>query len=209
VGLTRTLTALTVIALCTFAGWTGYGVVSFVAARAALRPGIDAAAAMRPWIGRAGVAGAARETALSEAIDPTDAAAVRRRADGLTAVLSVRPLSSATWLSLAGMWLVAGEPFSNVVRALEMSWLTGPNEGPLMLQRGIFGLLQWEILPPEARERIVADLAGALRETTVQDGEIAPAHSVLSSKTEQTREDIAEQLRASGIPARELARMGL
>ena len=36
-----------------------------------------------------------------------------------------------------------------------------------MLQRGIFGLLQWEALPAEPRQRTIADLAGALLGTTV------------------------------------------
>jgi hypothetical protein len=90
-----------------------------------------------------------------------------------------------------------------------MSSLTGANEGSIMLQRGTFGLVQWEILPADVRKRVIADLAGAVLETTVRDGEIAPAKNVLTAKTPDTRQEIASLLRAQGVSANELARMGL
>jgi hypothetical protein len=78
-----------------------------------------------------------------------------------------------------------------------------------MLQRGIFGLFQWESLPLEVRSRIVGDIAGALSGTTVRDGEIEPARTLLATKAAQTQQEIASLLRASGVPPNELARMGL
>jgi hypothetical protein len=205
----RTLTALTAISMCAYAMWSGWSIVSFVGARAGLMSHDSLARAVRPWTGSTGLAGAALEAALTDAVAPADVAAVHQRADDLSAILSVRPLSSTTWLSLAGMRLVGGEPFANVLGALEMSSLTGANEGPLMLQRGIFGLLQWENLPSEVRSRIVGDLAGAIRETTVRDGEIDPARKLLATKAAQTQREIAGLLRAAGVPPNELARMGL
>jgi hypothetical protein len=206
---TRIFTALIVISTCAFAAWSGWNIVAFLGARAGLVSGESRASAVRPWTGSTGLAGMALEAALTDAVVPDDVAAVRRRADDLSAILSVRPLSSTTWLSLAGMRLVGGEPFANVLGALEMSSLTGTNEGPLMLQRGIFGLLQWENLPSEVRARIVGDLAGAIRETTVRDGEIDPARKLLATKAIQTQREIAGLLRAAGVPPNELARMGL
>jgi len=78
-----------------------------------------------------------------------------------------------------------------------------------MLQRGIFGLLQWEVLPAEPRQRTIEDLAGALLETAIQDGEINPAKNVLAEKSEEVRREIADRLSAAGVAAAELARMGL
>lgn len=78
-----------------------------------------------------------------------------------------------------------------------------------MLQRGIFGLLQWEVLPPETRERTIADLAGALLGTTVRDVEVNPAKNVLAGKSADVRREIADRLSAEGVAPSELARMGL
>jgi hypothetical protein len=206
---TRIFTALAAISMGAFAMWNGWNIVNFVGARGERVSGESRASAVRPWTGSTGLAGVALEAALTDAVGPADVAAVRQRAEDLSAILSVRPLSSTTWLSLAGMRLVGGEPFANVLGALEMSSLTGANEGPLMLQRGIFGLLQWENLPSEYRSRIVGDLAGAIRETTVRDAEIDPARKLLATKANQTQREIADLLRAAGVPPKELARMGL
>jgi hypothetical protein len=78
-----------------------------------------------------------------------------------------------------------------------------------MLQRAIFGLLQWKILPAEPRQRTIADLAEALRGTAVQDTEINPARNVLAGKSEDVRREVADRLSAVGVAAAELARMGL
>ena len=160
----------------------------------------------------ASLTGESRRTELRRELLRTADPAIddaRRRADGLSAILAVHPLSSADWLSLSGMRLVTGQPYEQVLGALAMSWVTGPNEGSVMLQRGIFGLLQWEVLPAEPRQRTIADLAEALLGTAVQDGEINPAKNVLAGKSEEVRREIADRLSAAGVAAAELARMGL
>ena len=37
--------------------------------------------------------------------------------------------------------------------------LTGPNEGYIMADRGIFGVSLWESLPPDLKRRMAIDLA--------------------------------------------------
>jgi hypothetical protein len=207
-GTTRIFTALTIIAMCVYATWSGWSIVTFARTRTGLS-GEQRASEMRLWGDRAGLGGAALEAAVSDPIALSDAAAIGQRANDLAAILSGRPLSSTAWLSLAGVRLAGGEPFANVLGALAMSSLTGANEGSLMLQRGTFGLFQWESLPLEVRSRIVGDIAGAIRGTTVQDGEIEPARKLLATKAAQTQQEIAGLLRASGVPPNELARMGL
>ena len=167
------------------------------------------AEAARTWTATPGLGGPALRASLSTIADAADVGAVRERTETLTALLAVQPLSSADWLSLAAMRLVAHESYDKVLGALAMSSLTGPNEGEVMLRRGTFGLVQWEILPADARRRVIADLAGAILQTTVRDGEIAPAKNVLSVKSADTRREIAGLLGAEGVPAKELARMGL
>jgi hypothetical protein len=205
----RLLTACVVIGLCGFTAAHGLSIVRFSLARADSRTRADRAEAFRAWTATPGLAGEALRASLSNVSDPADTAAVREREDTLTALLAVHPLSSADWLALAGMRLVSRESYDKVLAALAMSSLTGPNEGGVMLQRGTFGLVQWEILPPDARRRVIADLAGTFLETTPRDGEVAPAKSVLGAKATDTRREIADLLRTAGVSTDDLARMGL
>jgi hypothetical protein len=204
----RYLTAFVVIGLASFAVWHGWSVVRFSLARTDAATPERRAEAVRPWTAVPGLAGEALQASLANIADPNDTQAVRRREETLGALLAVHPLSSTTWLSLAGTRLISRAAYDKVLGALAMSSLTGANEGAIMLQRGTFGLVQWEILPPDARRRVIADLAGAI-EATVRDDEIAPAKTVLSTKAADTRREIANLMRADGVPGKELARMGL
>ena len=49
-----------------------------------------------------------------------------------SSILSIEPLSSLDWLSLSGMQLVTDQPMEQVLGSLELSMLTGPNEGYVM-----------------------------------------------------------------------------
>jgi hypothetical protein len=205
----RFATAAAVVALGAFALWHGVGIVRFASAVADAATPAARAEAARPWTATPGLAGAALRASLSNVSDATDVVAVRAREETLTELLAAHPLSAADWLSLAGARLVAREDYGKVLGALTMSSLTGPNEGGVMLRRGTFGLVQWEILPGDVRRRVVADLAGAILHTTVQDIELVPAKSVLAVKSVDTRREIAGLLQAEGVSARQLAAMGL
>ena len=206
---TRLLTALAVLGLCGFALSRGWEITQFAEARSRLGAHEKQNDAVKRWAAAPGLTAAALAASLARVTDTGDIDDARRRADGLSAILAVHPLSSADWLSLSGMRLVTGEPYERVLGALAMSSVTGPNEGSVMLQRGIFGLLQWEVLPVEPRQRTIADLAEALLGTAVQDGEINPAKNVLAGKSAEVRREIADRLSAAGVAAPELARMGL
>jgi len=118
-------------------------------------------------------------------------------------------LSSANWLSLAGMRLVAGQPEKQVLAALTMSWLTGPNEGSVMLQRGVFGLLLWEVLPADLRKRVIDDVTGAILGAVAHDSELTAAKNILSTKSVDIREEIASLMLGKSLSATQLARLGL
>jgi len=207
--LVRLATAVAVIGLAAFTAWRGADIVGFSLAVSAAATPTARAEAARPWTTTPGLAALALRDALVDVSDASDLAAVRAREETLTALLAVQPLAPTDWLSLAGARLVARDGYDKVLDALAMSSLTGPNEGNLMLARGTFGLVQWEILPADARRRVIADLAGAILQTTVRDGEIAPAKSVLSVKSAETRREIADLLGTEGMPANVLARLGL
>jgi hypothetical protein len=184
-----------VLALCTFAGSRGWSAAQF----AILRSELDHPALVRPlgaWIGAPGVTAAALSATLTQLTDPADLDGAAKRLDELAALLSVRPLSSRNWLALAEMRLVTGRPKPEVLAALKMSWVTGPNEGTLMWQRGMFGVLIWELLSPEERKLTIEQIVRAMVGTPIDDNELASAKKVLSQKSTEARAEIASLMRA-------------
>ena len=204
----RLLTACCVVGLCGFATTRGWSIVRFAGAESGVashEAGIDA---IRPWIGAPGLTSTALRTSLTKMANSTDIEDARRRTADLTALLAVRPLSAIDWLSLAGMRLTTAQP-TGVLAALTMSSLSGPNEGAVMLQRALFGLLEWEVLPADARQRVSVDLAGAVSGNVAGDGATTLAKNVLRAKLPQARSELAGLLRARGVSADDLARIGL
>ena len=200
-------TILLLIGPCVFAAVQGRHLTAFAAARDAA--GADKEAAMRRWFDTPTVAVDAFDTALRGLAGVSGPETARRRAALLTQSLSLRPLSAVTWLSLAGMRLADGDPLADVLAALNMSSVTGPNEAGVMWQRGVFALLQWDWLPPDFRQRAITDLAGPLAAQILFDGDAALASSVLAGKTPEARNEIAAMLQAQGVTADTLRRIGL
>jgi len=192
----RLLTSFVVLAMAGLAISWGWSVAYFAAVEQSATVQERKADSQRGWVGFPGLTGAALSASLTQLSDAADIDGVQRRADELTALLSVRPLASREWLSLAGMRLAAGQPKSSVLAALRMSWITGPNEGTIMWQRGIFGVLIWELLPTEARKRTVRDLVGALAETSISATDLTVARSVLNNSPDETHQEIATMMRA-------------
>jgi hypothetical protein len=201
--LVRLTTAVVIASLCAFTAARGWTVVQFA------RPSTASGAAARAWIGVPAVTAAALDATLRDMADESDAEAAQRRAKLLTALLAVRPMSSVAWLSLAGMQLVTGQPYEKVLAALKMSAITGPNEAAIMWQRGIFELLQWEALPPDFQHRAIVDLSGPLGNDFVNESGVRLIKDVLAAKTPESKAQIAELLATQGVPAKELARIGL
>ncbi len=192
----RILSALAVIGLSGWAVCCGWTIVRFSHARASVASNEDRARA-------------ALEASLTDAADPADIDRIRKRSEEFAAILSARPMSSMNWLSLASMRLVAGQPFDQVLDALALSSLTGANEGHVMSQRGIFGLWQWENLPSHVRKQMAAGLARAMLEHAVSDQERSTADRILTAKSAVTCREIADLLRAEGLSAADLGRIGL
>jgi hypothetical protein len=205
----RILTAFAVIGL---SGWSvscGWSIVRFSRARASVASHDDRALAVRPWIAVPGIAGAALEASLTDAAMATGMDGIRKRSDEFAAILSVRPMSSMNWLSLASLRLVAGQRLDQVLEALALSSLTGANEGQVMSQRGIFGLWQWENLPSRVRKQTAEGLAWAMLERAMSDEERSTVDRILAAKSADARREIASVLHAEGLSAVDLGRIGL
>jgi hypothetical protein len=205
----RWLTCLALIASCGFTAIRGVSIAQFAEQRAHILSNASAAGGVGRWMEVTGLAGAALETALAEKPAASGLDSAHKRAEALAKLLAARPLSSKSWLQLAVMRLVAGEPQKRVLAALFMSSVTGPNEGSIMWQRGVFGLSLWKALAPEARQRTIDDLAGVMRVVSVGDDEMSAAKNILDVKPAETRSAIADLLRAEGISEADLGRMGL
>lgn len=199
----RLATALIVAGVCAFTAARGWTVVEFA------QPSTASGAPARAWIGVPAVTTAALDATLRDMAGEGGIEAAHRRAELLVALLAVRPMSSVSWLSLAGMQLVTGQPYDKELAALKMSSVTGPNEADIMWERGIFELLQWEALPPEFQHRAIADLSGPLGNNFVNDSGVRLIKGVLAAKTPESKAQIAGLLATQGVPAKELSRIGL
>jgi hypothetical protein len=205
----RWLSSFAIIALCGFVAIRGWSLAQFAEQRARILSNPNAVGGVGQWMGIPGLAGAVLETALKQNPAASGIDDAQKRAETLARLLALRPMSSKDWLQLAVMRLVAGEPQKQVLAALLMSWVTGPNEGGLMWQRGVLGLSLWQALSPDARQRTIDDLVGVMRVTPVGDGEMSAAKDVLDMKPAEARSEIAELLRAQRVTEADLGRMGL
>ena len=201
----RFWTAIVLIGICGFAVARGWSIVRFSLAADALKNPAEIAQA---WSSTPGVASTALETEIRDKIDPSDLTAANNRREQLSVLLSIKPLSSYDWLSLSGMQLVTEEPIEQVLESLELSVLTGPNEGYVMAERGIFGVSLWESLSPDLKNRAAMDLAMA--RIAVQGEVREKLRAVLSTKTEQVRSELHKALLATGVSPKEIEqRLGL
>jgi len=203
----RFLTIAVIVCLCSFTAAGGWSIVAFETADRTNGP--DRAAVLRAWFETPLVAGAALQASLDDLAGANDADAARQRVELLIQILAIRPLSSVAWLSLAGMRAVTAAPQDEVLSALKMSAVTGPNEGKVMWQRGAFGLLKWEALPPEFKQQAVHDLAAPIADGMIDDGDVRLVKGVLDNKPMTVRSELAALLRDQGIDTVRLQRIGL
>lgn len=200
----RWLTSCVVLITCFSAGFTGINITRFISYSAEEKPNT-----VQPWIGTPGLTTRALSNSLYNTTMHPNSDTPSWRAATLSELLSVRPLSAADWLSLAGIEIVAGNRRAPALAALELSSVAGPNEGGTMWERGAFGLLLWEALPETARTRTTLDLAGPIRDGLVGDREVAPIRSILSTKPAEVRSQIAARLASEGVSESALVRIGL
>jgi len=200
----RSLTVVVVVGLSLHAVFMGFRLVSFAIAEMSYGKAPDRAAQLEGWRDATGVAAAAREPSPGEAQKRPDAAKLEQTRSELEAYLTVRPLSPVKWLALAELDLSTGKPTAETLQALDMSHLTGPNEGYVMPRRALFGVLLWESLTPEQRYRVGRDIALADRTDDFR------LKSLLRAKSAAARENIKFiLLQLEGVTSSRLASIGL
>jgi hypothetical protein len=196
----RFWTAITMIGICSLFVARGLSIVLFSLATANIGPPERRAETLHAWAAVPGIASAALQSQLIKQIDPSDSKAANSRREGLSAIVSIKPLSSMDWLSLSGMQLLTDQPMEQVLGSLLLSTMTGPNEGYVMAERGIFGASLWEDLSPDLRRHAAMDLvAGEMP----QNGKF---RAVLSTKSEQIQNELRAAILATGLSSKQVER---
>jgi hypothetical protein len=85
-----------------------------------------------------------------------------------------------------------------VFGSLELSMLTGRNEGYVMEERRLFGVSLWEKLSPDLKRQVANDLAvGEIRDSQ-------KFRDLVSVQPEQVRNELREALIAAGVSQKEI-----
>jgi hypothetical protein len=194
----RLWTAIAMIGICGFSIAQGYRIARFSLVN--VHASENQAEILSTWAAVPGLASRALQSQLAGNIDPSDLKAANDRREVLTAILTIRPLSSIDWLSLSGMQLLTDRPMEQVLESLELSVLTGPNEGYVMAERGIFGVSLWEDLSRDLKSRAALDLGPIIYPRTPAEGaEWDKFRTVLATKSELVRNELRKALVATGI----------
>jgi hypothetical protein len=196
----RLWTAIALIGICGFSVTRGWVIVHFSFAMANPDSSEKRDEIINSWSSVPEVASAALQAELREKIDISDQKAANSRREALSSILSIKPLSSVDWLSLSGWQLVTDQPMEQVFESLELSMVTGPNEGYVKAERGIFGVSLWERLSPDLKRRVVIDLVA---------GEIAgneKFRAVFSAQPARVRNELRAAMLATGLSSNEVER---
>jgi hypothetical protein len=201
----RYLTAIVLIAIGMLAVGQGWTIVSFSLAAQETADQRDRIATR--WGTTPGLAATALRSALSDRVDAADQKAASRQREALIAILSIKPLSARDWLSLSAVQFLTDQSMDDVLESLKMSTLTGPNEGSVMVERGIYGVSLWEQLSPDLKSRTASDLIPMLFPRTPKEGtEAGKLRELVSGQPERVRRQLKESLLASGVSAHDLER---
>jgi hypothetical protein len=196
----RLWTAIVVIGICGFSVARGLSIVRFSLAMATTDSPQKRAEIINKWSSAPDVASYALQAGLNFRIDPSDQKASDHQRQVVLALVSIKPMSSYEWLSLSNLQLVTDQPMEQVFDSLELSMLTGPNEGYVMADRGIYGASLWLRLPPDLKRRVAADLAFA------EYTDIQKFRAFFAAQPEQVRNDLRQALIATGLTPEEVAK---
>lgn len=204
------LTAFAIVVAATPAIALGWQIFGFSLADSVINEAVGPSAqqiqAVHPWLEVPGLRFAARASFLPVVSEQDPAGTAASRSKQLAEILSVKPLSSKHWLLLAEIKSVTHQPPADIAEAIKLSVLTGPNEGFLIGRRGLFGLSQWELLPPELRTRAAADLVA--NPDPLSGNQMSWLRHELTQKSAPVRQDIRTALLAQGFPEKRLADIG-
>jgi hypothetical protein len=201
----RLLTAVVLIGICGLSVARGVGIVHFSLATASINSPERRADIVNRFSSAPDVASRALQVDLANPIDPSDQKGANRRRQTLTALVSIKPMSSYDWLLLSGLQFVTDQSMEQVFDSLELSMLTGPNEGYVMGERGVFSVSLWERLPSDLKSHAAIDVAGMMFPRTPEEGaEVGRFQAVLATEPDWVRNELRGALVATGVSPSEI-----
>jgi hypothetical protein len=200
----RLLTAIALIVISGIFVAQGWGIVRFFLAGMNIVSAEKRAAVADALRATSGITSTALKDELAGEANQSDIIAPYHRRELLSAILSIQPMSSMDWLMLSKAELMTHQPMEGVFGTLEVSMLTGPNEGYVMEDRRLFGVSLWARLSPDLKRHMTHDLAV---------GEIQHSQELrvlVSAQPQQVRNELREALIATGVSPKEVEkRLGL
>jgi hypothetical protein len=201
----RLLTAIVMIGICGFSIVRGFGIVRFSLAMANVDSSEQRAEIVSSWSSAPDVASRALRADLTYQIDASDQKAANRRRQTLTELVSIKPMSSYDWLLLSGLQFITDQPMEQVFDSLELSMLTGPNEGYVMGERAVFMVSLWQRLPADLKSHAAVDVASMMFPLTPAEAEeVGKFHAVLATQPESVRNELREAVVATGVSPKEI-----
>jgi hypothetical protein len=201
----RLCTAIAIMAICGFSIAQGSRIARFSLAMVNIESLEKRTDIINAWTAIPGLASTALHADLTGEIDPSDLPAANRRRETLSSIVSIKPMSSVDWLWLSGVQLVTDQPMEQVLESLQLSVMTGPNEAPVMIERGIFGVSLWENLPRDLKSRAAVDLGPMIYARTPAEGaQNGKFQAVLATKSDLVRNELRKALVATGISPKEI-----
>jgi len=202
----RLLTAVVLIGICGLSVARGLGIVHFSLATASIDSPERRADIANRFSSAPDVALRALQVDLANSIDPSDQKGANRRRQTLTALVLIKPMASYDWLLLSGLQFVTDQPMEQVFDSLELSMLTGPNEGYVMGERAVFALSLWERLPAELKIHVAADVSAMMMftRTPAEQSEVGRFRAVLATEPDWVRNELREAVVATGVSPKEI-----
>jgi hypothetical protein len=199
-----TIRLLTTIALITVGGMAvaqGWEIVRFFVAGTNIVSAEKRARIGDAWRATSGTTSTALNDELADETNQSDIIAAYRQRELLSAILGIKPMSSGDWLSLSKAELMTHQPIEDVFGSLELSMLTGPNEGYVMGERAVFALSLWERLPADLKRHAAVDVAAMIIPRTPAEGEmLGKIRAVIAAQPDRVRNELREAVVATGVP---------
>ena len=201
----RLLTAAVVIGICGFSVARGLAIAHFSLALARIDSSQRRAEVVNRWSAAPDVGSRALQADLAYQIDSSDQKAANRRRQTLAGLVSIKPMSSHDWLSLSGLQFITDQPMEQVFDSLELSMLTGPNEGHVMGERAVFAVSLWQRLPADLKRHAAVDVAGMMFPRTPEEGAWGGKfQAVLATQPEWVRNELRDAVVATGASPKEI-----
>ena len=198
-----TIRLLTIIALIAIGGMAvaqGWGIVRFFLASTNIISADKRARMADALRATSGTTSTALNDELADETGQPDIIVAYRQRELLSAILSIKPLSSGDWLALSKAELMTHQPIEDVFRSLELSMLTGPNEGYVMGERAVFAVSLWERLPANLKRHAATDAAAMMFPRTPAEGYmLGKIRAVLAAQPDAVRNEVREAVVATGV----------